>query len=585
MLKTAAAPSSTPTTATVLTAAIVRHLAAPVPVDVEASDDLERALAFLDADLAPATVVQAGYGAAAITAVCSLPALVLVPASVRPMALVAIVGVALGVAHAVHRAPVALAVLERTRALGAAPDLVGRAILRMRVDPSPEAAVAFAAASGDGPLAASLRVHVRRAAGRPGTGLEVFAAEWREWFPALSRSSHLLLAAGSASAARRERALNRALDAVLEGTHDRLESFVTRMGGPVTGLYAFGVLLPLALVAVVPGARAAGVPVTLPVVVIVYDVLLPAGLLVAAGWLLLQRPVAFPAPDVDRSHPSVPDRRWPAPVAAIAAAVVGGAVAATLIGRWAVPIAALGFATGVGLTVLFRPVVRVREEIRAIEDGLPDALYLLGRRIDDGYAVERALEVAADELPGETGSLLADAARRCRVLGVGPRAALLGERGALGTVPSRRVRSTAELLSLAAREGQPAGQAIVAMAGHVEELRSVERRARHELARLTGTLRNTAAAFGPLVAGATVALADGMARFGADADAVDTLSTGALGLAVGSYALLLAVVLVALATGIDHGLDRPLTGYRVGIALTSATAVFLAAFVGAGLLL
>ncbi|AGN02035.1 hypothetical protein L593_10450 [Salinarchaeum sp. Harcht-Bsk1] len=562
----------------------VRGLARLYPADVEASDDLARALSFLEAGVTPANVVRAGYGAGAVVACCVLPFAFLPPTAYRPIALVLGTGLALGVVHAVHRGPIALAALGRSRALGAAPDLIGRAILRMRVDPATESAVAFAADSGDGPLAASLRRHVRATAGAAGSGLDGFAAEWREWFPALARACHLLAAAGSAGAARRERALERSLEAVLEGTHERLQSFVTSMGGPITALYAFGVLLPLALVAVVPGARAAGLPVTLPVVVVIYDLVLPAILVGAAGWLLVRRPVAFPAPPIDRSHPDVPDRPWAGPLAGVAVGGIGAVLATILIGQWAGAIALCGIGGGVALVVYARPIVAVREEIRAIENGLPDALYLIGRRVDDGYSVERALELAAEQLPDATGDLLADAARRCRVLGVGPDVALRGEHGALATVPSRRVHSTAQLLTLATQEGTPAGQAIIAMAGHLEDLQSVEREARHSLARLTGTLRNTAAIFGPLVAGATVALADGMGAFGADTEAVGTMPTAGLGIAVGAYVLLLAVVLTTLATGIEHGLDRPLASYRVGLATTSATVVFLVGFLGAGLL-
>jgi len=562
----------------------VRGLARLYPVEIEASDDLMRALSFLEAGVAPADVVRAGYGAGAVVACSWLPLVLFAPTAYRPITLVLGVGLALGVVHTIHRGPIALAALGRSRALGAAPDLIGRAILRMRVDPATESAVAFAAESGDGPLAASLRRQVRATAGAAGSGLDGFAAEWHEWFPALARASHLLAAAGSAGAARRERALERSLEAVLEGTHERLQSFVTSMGGPITALYAFGVLLPLALVAVVPGARAAGMPVTLPVVIVLYDLVLPAILLGAAGWLLVRRPVAFPAPDLGRSHPDVPDRWWPAPLAGATTGGTGAVAATLLIGRWAGVIAFVGIGGGLALVVHYRPIVEVREEIKEIEDGLPDALYLIGRRVDDGYAVERSLELAAAELPGATGELLADAARRCRVLGVGPEVALHGEHGALVTIPSKRVHSTAQLLTLATQEGKPAGQAIVAMAGHLEDLQSVEREARHSLARLTGTLRNTAAIFGPLVAGATVALADGMAAFGAETDAVGTMPTPGLGLAVGAYVISLAVVLTTLATGIEHGLDRPLTGYRVGLATVSGTLVFLVGFLGTGLL-
>jgi hypothetical protein len=116
------------------------------------------------------------------------------------------------------------------------------------------------------------------------------------------------------------------------------------------------------------------------------------------------------------------------------------------------------------------------------------------------------------------------------------------------------------------------------MADHVDDLQRVEREARRELASVTGTLRNTAGVFGPLVGGATVALADGMAT----GTLGEPLPTAALGLAVGGYVLLLAAILAALATGLERGFDRALVGYRVGLALLSAVGSFLAGFVGAG---
>ncbi|MFD1527278.1 type II secretion system protein, partial [Halolamina salina] len=64
-----------------------------------------------------------------------------------------------GLPLAARNAPIAVAALSRTRAVGDAPALFGRLTLRLRVEPSLERAVAFAGRSGDGDLAASLREH------------------------------------------------------------------------------------------------------------------------------------------------------------------------------------------------------------------------------------------------------------------------------------------------------------------------------------------------------------------------------------------------------------------------------------------
>jgi hypothetical protein len=138
------------------------------------------------------------------------------------------------------------------------------------------------------------------------------------------------------------------------------------------------------------------------------------------------------------------------------------------------------------------------------------------------------------------------------------------------------------MLALTATEGVPAGRALVSMAAQFDAFADIEAEARRELGRVTDTLTNTATAFGPLVAGATVALA---ARVAAESGPLGGgLSVPALGLAVGGYVLVSAVVLVGLSTALLRGLDPALLAHRVGFALPTATATYLASVVGARLL-
>jgi len=110
----------------------------------------------------------------------------------------------------------------------------------------------------------------------------------------------------------------------------------------------------------------------------------------------------------------------------------------------------------------------------------------------------------------------------------------------------------------------------------------VETEARRELGRVTDTLTNTATAFGPLVAGVTVALAARVAAEGS-VQLGSGLPVASLGLAVGGYVLVSAVVLVGLSTALIRGLDPVLLSHRIGLALPTATATYLASVVGAGL--
>ncbi|OYR86111.1 type II secretion system protein, partial [Halorubrum ezzemoulense] len=99
--------------------------------DSAASEELRRAVAFLGWDVSAGRIVTVGYrvGAVAGAVVTAVAALRAGAVAAAPAGLAAFVGVV----HAVHRAPVWLASLRRTRALGAAPGLVGRLVLRMRL--------------------------------------------------------------------------------------------------------------------------------------------------------------------------------------------------------------------------------------------------------------------------------------------------------------------------------------------------------------------------------------------------------------------------------------------------------------------
>jgi len=76
---------------------------------------------------------------------------------------------------------------------------------------------------------------------------------------------------------------------------------------------------------------------------------------------------------------------------------------------------------------------------------------------------------------------------------------------------------------------------------------------RRQLAQVTGTLSNTAAVFGPMVGGATVALSATMQSGGP----IESVPTASLGPVIGWYCLVLAAVLPALSTGLHRGLDHP----------------------------
>ena len=567
--------SNTPTLRILLTS-----LGRLYPWPVAPSEELSLALSFLDWGVTDDALVRGGNGAGIVVGIVLLVPALFVPAALRLVVVLGAVSVGLLTTYAIHSLPRLLATARRTSALGTAPELVSRAVLSMRLAPTPERAAQFAARSGEGVLASSLRTHVRQADHTAESGLSSFGEAWADLFPSLRRSCALVTAAGRAPERDRDRLLDRALAVVLDGTREQMQTFAASIRAPATALYAFGVLLPMALVALLPAAGAAGLAVTPLSVVLVYNLVLPGVVVAASAWLLARRPVAFPPPNVTSDHPDVAERTWLALGCGAGLGLTAWVVTAPVFPAWGPPLAAAGLGTGTALWIQYQPVVGVYEWVRDVEDGLSDALVLLGRRVANGRAVERALAETAVELDGPMGAILERGARQQRQLQVGVRDAFLGEYGALDTLPSTRVRGSMALVALAAEEGRPAGVALLSLADHIEDLTEIEREATHSLRQVCGTLTSTAMVFGPMVGGATVALAGSIGG-------QETLPGGEhsllwLGGPVGVYVLVLAVLLTALATGLTRGFDRSLVGYRVGRTLVCATSTFLCSYLVVG---
>lgn len=480
---------------------------------------------------------------------------------------VGLVSVALAVVLAYG--PHVRSVAHRSRALGAAPDVVALVVLSLRIDPALERATSFAADHGDGRLAASLAAHAREARGRPGAGFSAFADAWSDHLPSLRRAAALSEAAVDAPASDRERLLDRALAVVVTGARDRASEYADAVHGPTTAVYAFGVVLPLALVGVAPAAASAGLPLTVGAIALAYGVVLPLAVLAVVCWILSRRPVAFPPAGLPPDHPALAARRRHT-VFVAGGAVLAAAVTSQLLPAWSLPVLLFGWPVGAVLATWHRPACELREDARAVEDGLADALSVLGHRLQHGRAVEAAVADAGETLDGATADVFEAAARRMQRLRVGVEDAFLGAHGPLARTRSQRARAAVSLVVHAADAGPPGGRVLVDVASLFDELASLDREVRRSFAATTRTLRHTALVYAPLIAGVTVALS----RRVSGLDGATALPPGHLALAVGGYVLWLAVVLPALAVGLDRGLDRSLVGYHAGVAMLAATTIY-----------
>ena len=473
------------------------------------------------------------------------------------------------------RGPALRRTYRRSTAIGAGPALVSYAVLKLRLDPSMESAADFAADSVGGHLGASLASH-RKAAATGREALADFAADWADLDPSMQRAVSLLGVAVETPSADRPAVLDRALNTVLEGAKERVTAFAADTRGPVMGIYAFGVMLPLALVGMLPVVSTTGGGVPLVLLALGYDFVIPVGLIAAGSWLAVKRPAVA----ARSGRPGLFEETTPsnALVTGLAAGISGLVLGSLVLPDWSRWLLAFGTGIGSFLLVLLSPLRERLETIEAVEAGLPDALAVVGQSLAEGTPIERAVPAVGDRAPGEIGSLFARAGRRHRRLGVSIDEAFRGDLGVLRDVPSDRIATAVSLVTAAARHGPAGGRTLRSVAEYFDSLQRVERESRRELARTTSTLRQTAIVFAPAIAGVTVALATGMDSVDAPGDPVQVAMLGRI---IGWYVIALAVVLPSLSVVVERGFAPIRMGYRSAIALVTGVLVYPLTFVAA----
>ncbi len=483
---------------------------------------------------------------------------------------------------------------RRLRALtvGKAPEAVNYLAMALRLNPSLDRAIAFAAASADEPVASRLRKVLWNVLMRSPPGVEdaflEFARDWTQGDEELKQSLFTLRASSlERSDETREAALDKARDVAFSGTQRRMRDYADSLRAPTTALFALGVLLPMMIGAMLPllslGGLGSGTVGTGGMAgpdpwltVIALDVAFPAALAGFAWHVLGRRPGTLAAPEVG---PTMASRRVSVGVAAICG-LVGVGLALLPLGPLAplLPAFALASSLATFLLLQYRGPKRERDAVKRLEREVPDALFLLGNRIAEGQPLETALVSVADSMAGSPASAFFRRIEQALRLSHGSVGDILfGGEGVVATVPSRAVRGAMRLVVEASgKDPIGAGRAIVDLSNHLRELLHLDREVRRELGSVVDAMRSTAMFFGPLVLGVTAGMYVLLAR--AFAGIVSfSLSPSLFIAAVGVYLMFAVVAIVYFTTGIEHGPDPIEFRFALGKALPVAVGTFAAA--------
>jgi hypothetical protein len=238
-----------------------------------------------------------------------------------------------------------------------------------------------------------------------------FADLWGRNSEYFKRSLHLIKSSTSEpDEAQRVITLNRALDISLEGTERLMDSFAAKLKTPSYILYSIFILIPLALVALLPAVTVVGMKPEPLDLVLLYDFVFPALAVLYSEYILIQRPVAFIPKQIPSSHPELLDIRQKKRLATMLSVLVfliiapsgylllrlgnPGEIVATepLEGYFtpALPLI-LGVTAGISIYLYLSsiPYKRIRDRIKQMELEFADSLFVLGRRISEGKVIEK----------------------------------------------------------------------------------------------------------------------------------------------------------------------------------------------------
>jgi hypothetical protein len=495
-------------------------------------------------------------------------------------------------------------------ALGRSPEAVNYLVMSMRLSPSISKAVAFAADSADEPIASGLKKVLWNIYMRKFDNIEesflAFAYEWGEINEDFKRSLYAIRSSTlERSDEGRERVLEKASEIILEGTKRRIESFTSSLHAPTTVLFALGILLPMIIGAMLPlmtmqvptgtsfrstnveSATSSSDPGSALSIILLMDVLFPLIAFVYAYHILGRRPGTSSPPDV-QTELSIRDRRKIVMIAVVCI-IVFSLAAIPFFGFYSVllgPVPLLlgvGFALGYYCRATSRAQKKRRDEIKKMEDELPDALFKLGSRIAEGEPLETALVKVSGSMKGSAISeLLERISYTIKVTRSTPREAMFGpDLGVLRNLPSRTITATMKtVIACVEKDARTAGGIIINISNYQRDMKKVEHDIKTSLRETVEMMKSTGILFAPLVMGITASLYVLLSReFAMLPGSTQLLSNEAFFLVIGIYLILMVMIIVYFSVGIEHGEDRIELKHSIGNAVPVAVIVYATSLV------
>ncbi|MCD6461991.1 MAG: type II secretion system F family protein, partial [Thermoplasmata archaeon] len=488
--------------------------------------------------------------------------------------------------------PELLAKRVQALSIGRTPEPINYMAMSLRISPSLERAVAFAAENSDEPLASHLkRVLVEVSLRKYYTveeALNAFAYRWGRWNEDFKRALYAIRSASVENTREGvERSLEKAHSIAVGGAKEKVEEFASSLSGPTTVLFALGVVLPLLIGALIPlqGMKMPEPAMTTVVegddsgsaitVVILMDVIFPLATFLYAYHIIGRRPGLSSPPHLETGG-------------SMGGALLSGAAVASL------P-AALLFVPSLhvqpGLLILLSISLFIsavflagtsaaaveRKRIKAMERDLPDALFQIGSRLAEGQPLETAVRGAAGVMKDSAISdLFSEISARMHLTREPLDRLLFGRNGVLRDTPSREIRAAMRtMVEAVEKDPRSAGETLIQMSSYMRDLQKVEHDVRTKLRSVVDMMRTTGVFFAPVVLGVTASMYAMLSREFSSLGSPPSLSTDLFTMVLGVYLFLSVVVTSYFVSNITDGGDRITFRRTLAFSLPTAVAMYI----------
>lgn len=515
-------------------------------------------------------------------------------------------------------------------------------VIYMRNISNLESAVRFAADNLEGPLGVDFSkilwdVQIKKYANVQ-EGLNSYLQQWKKYNESFVDAIYLIeTSLIQRSEERRIGMLDQALKRIMDGTYETMVHYVNDLRTPVSAVFMLGITLPIMGLVMLPliGAFLSNLltPTTL---FVFYDILLPLIVIIMINQILATRPSAFPQIDLT-DHPLVPPKDhfmfFGRPVHAIYPSIVVFLIFAIPYIIYAftlqsnVPnendvifsclfILALGFSIAVYCKLATTNSIKIRRDIKGVENDFSYAVFQIGNRLSEGIPAEVAMiKTAATMKESNVSYFIRKIADNLQKLGLDLRRAIFDkEYGAIILYPSSLIRSVMRIFVESAKESQEiAAASLMNTATYLQSVHKIEEKIRDVLSETLSTLKFQSSFIAPLISGIIVGLTsmiliilsvlgEKITAATAASDVPSTVGGGSAGLGgsvafgffemsntiplpffqiiVGIYLIEIVIISTILASKIESGDDRVAQLDSVQKALWMATIIYFFVAIG-----